>query len=216
MYENKEHPCYGLDCKNCFQCKFDMDIFAEDTDTKNNDKKEKEMKKVCNYCGHLIKDYGENATRFFAARCNKKRMTQTSKPWVIDIDCYEMGDIETPEWCPLMNELKDENPSNVGQEVKENEDTTPKPFKDLSYMEKKDVLKSMPHRLNWEDIKEDEYYLIPRIMSTSKKIIHVISKNDDYLICREISEYTNREYSYSTTIYNCDIEAVFMVKIHNF
>lgn len=221
------HPCYGLDCKNCTECKFDVDLFKDgvlpNKKKTSNTTQHNEMKPICNYCGYLIKSYNGEERRFFNACCSKKTVMYNSgeRPMVIDFSTYEMADIERPDWCPLhpmesanSHQLALPNKNEASESAEKEE--KPKAFKDMTYTEKREELKKLPKRLNWDDIKEGGYYLIPRIMTTPRKIIHVELKTENCLRCHEVSEQSGTEYGYATNVYPNDIEAVMIVELHNY
>ena len=232
--ENVNHPCYGMSCEDCTTCRFDVDLFKDGVlptekkkQTKKENKHNNEMKPICNYCGFLIKNYLDDERRFFNACCTKRMIDNgdVKRPMVIDFNTYEMADIERPNWCPIhpMGEEREEGTSQLALPCKvegehTNEETTVpnKPFKEMTYTEKREAFKQLPKRLEWDDIKEGEYYLIPRIMTTPRKIVHVELKTENCLRCHEVSEYTGTEYSYVTNIFSNDIEAAVIVELHNF
>ena len=224
---DKNHPCYGLVCQDCIQCKFDVDLFKDgvlpNEKKTSNITQHNKMKPICNYCGYLVKSYNGEERRFFNACCSKKTVmyNEGERPMVIDFSTYEMADIERPDWCPLhpmessiSHQLALPNKNEIS-ETSEREDK-PKAFKDMTYTEKREELKKLPKRLNWDDIKEGGYYLIPKIMSAPRKIVHVELKTDSCLRCHEVSEYSGTEYGYVTNVYPNDIEAVMIVELHNY
>jgi hypothetical protein len=70
----------------------------------------------------------------------------------------------------------------------------------------------LPKHIEWCDIQEDEVYVIPKILSQSRKVIRVVCKNDNFLRYSEIDEYGNESHTLSS-IYPKDIDAVFMTKL---
>ena len=215
-FENTNHPCYGLDCKDCIQCKFDVDLFVDKKFPNEKQNSKNEMKPVCNYCGFLHKAFYNEDKRFFNACCSKKtvKTNNIERPMIIEFDASEAFEIERPNWCPVHGIGSETNllPSKPTTEVK----PLVKKFKDMTYMEKKDEFKKIPKRIKWEDIKVDEIYLIPRILSTPRKIIRVASKTNDCITYHEISEYSWSEYSYTTSMHPTDAEAAMIVKLHKF
>jgi len=223
--------CGRTDCTLCETCIYDVDLFADGVATEKKNKTDKNiMKPICNYCGYLTKSYTSDERRFFNACCLKKLVVTGSikRPMVIDYHTYEMADIERPAWCPQLainggdgvippiNTQAQQNQLALPNKTEENTNVVSKAFKDMTYYEKKEELKKLSPRISWDDIKEDGYYLLPRIMSSPKKIIHVESKTNECIRYHEVSELTGNEYSYATTIYPKDVEAVFIVKIHEF
>lgn len=180
------------------------------------------MKPICNYCGYLVKKHNGEDKRFFNACCSKKVIETNSvkRPMVIEFDAGEMFDIERPNWCPIQNmsdsQLALPSQSQTAALPKNLENGKEKKFKDMSYTEKREEFKKLPKRLEWDDIKEGHYYLIPKIMSTPRKILHVEMKTNACLRCHEISEYSGSEFSYATNIYPNEIEAVMIVELHNY
>lgn len=184
------------------------------------------MKKpICNFCEGLSKSYYGADHRFFNAACSKKmvEVRDGKFPMMIEYDACEGIDIERPEWCPkfatyrkdaeYLHNVSSQRSTPHEEHVDELKD---KPFGELTYFEKQEVLKSLPPRIKWESIKEDGYYFVPRIMSKGRKLLHVKSKTDKRLECHEVSEYSGKDYSYSTFIDKDDVEMAFLVEIHNF
>lgn len=212
-----DFQCNGLCCKDCETCKYDEDLFIPKGESKRNSKSN--MEHICNYCGYLTKNYDGEERRFFNACCSKMMVDcgAYKRPMVIDHHTYEMADIKRPSWCPNMNQ-NDSKPLSLPSKI---EDVTIKLDKDrkfssLTYSEKKDFVKTLKPILKWEDIKEDHYYVIPKVSPLQKKIIRVESKSDTCIRCHEISEYTGSEFSTITTIYPNDVDVHVIVELRNF
>jgi hypothetical protein len=142
-----------------------------------------------------------------------------SRPMVIEFDASEVFDIERPNWCPIhgINSTPNSQPMNDSESTKEEEAVeTVKSFKEMTWLEKKDEFKKLPRKIEWSEIKVDGYYLIPRILSTPRKIIHVTTKTETCISYHEVSEVSGTEYSYTSTMYPNDAEAVLIVELHNF
>ena len=91
-----------------------------------------------------------------------------------------------------------------------------KPISELTYSEKRELMKELPKHIEWADIKEGNKYVIPRILSQSRKIVKVITKTDMCCTCHEISEFDGNEYTYNCSVYPSDLDAVFITEIHDF
>ena len=106
------------------------------------------------------------------------------------------------------------------QKVEEEEETPivpiKKSFKDMTYTEKREKLKELPKHIEWGEIKEGSLYVIPKILSQSRKVVKVIAKTDTCCVCHEISQYTGEEYTYSCNVYPSDLDAVFITELRNF
>ena len=175
------------------------------------------MKPICNYCGHLVKNYHGAERRFFDAHCRKKLIENgdVKKPMLIEAQVCSVFDIERPNWCPIYGMGQTQTKKDAEDENTKGEEA-PKKVKDMSYYEKKEEFKKIQRRLSWEDIKEGGYYVIPKIMYTPRKILHVVTKTSSCLSCHEISETTGTEYSTYSFVYENDIEASLIVELHNF
>ena len=77
-------------------------------------------------------------------------------------------------------------------------------------------MKLLPRHLEWEDLKEGHIYVIPKIMSQTRKIVKVITKTDMVCSCHEISELTGNEYNYNCSVYPTDLDAVFITEMRKY
>lgn len=205
--------CYtGTHCENC--------EFNEETN------KDKTMiNETCNKCQQLIKNYIDDEKLLFNACCGKVIIDYTTytRPRVIRYKTGHMLDIHTPDWCPKKRGIDKQvlKPSFNGAYSDEDEVVSPPPLpnqatkQSLTYYEKREKLKMLPKHLTWEEIKENEVYVIPRILSQARKIIKVVLKTDNILRTVEINEH-GKESTYFSTIYPNDIETVFITKIHKY
>lgn len=157
--------------------------------------------KTCNSCKHLIKNYTDESHVPFAALCSKTRESndKISATSVIAYKTGPMLDIQTPSWCPLNMEEK----------------TIIKQFKDLTYAEKNDFFKSLPRHTTWDDVKENEYYVLPKTHYSSGKIYKVTSKTQYLIHLSEVNENLC-VVSGSKNIYPNDVELSFLVEYHKF
>ena len=205
---NGDFICNGLSCENCETCKFDEDLFIP---------KNQSMKPICNYCEYLVKNFLGDDRRFFNACCSKNLVDCGSyvRPMTIEYHTFQMADIERPFWCPIKEkETSLTLPKKIEAVTVKTEEK--KPFSSLTFSEKKEFIKTLTPITKWEDIKVDHYYVIPKLASTTKKIIRVETKTDNLIRCHEISEYSGTEYSTITTIHNDDAELNLIVELRNY
>ena len=209
------HPCEGLSCENCVSCKFDEPLFDE-----LEQKEEKEME-TCNLCGYLIKAFVGCDKLTFNATCGLNMSCSPSylKPTTIAYGLNRYDEVKRPSWCPKVCERKNKE-ENVVKPIPISpidEDPQPKKveFKDMSYTEKREVLKKMPTHLKWDDITVGETYFMPRILSSSYKKVMVESKTEFMIRVKEVLNDGSLA-SYSTSIYPNDVESVFITTIKEF
>ena len=223
------HPCNGKDCMECETCIFDKELFIDKIQP---NKKENmgNSSRLCNLCVNLGKSYEHREKGRFDATCKITTFEglQGPRPRRIDYNLAETQDIPCPTWCPLRNShpiglptssqvTHRPNPQATGPQP--SAPTIPlsqKPISELTYSEKRERMKELPRHVEWEDIKEGKLYVIPRILSQSRKVVKVITKTDMSCICHEISEYTGQEMSYNCTVYPSDLDAVFITEVHEF
>ena len=212
------HPCAGKDCKDCETCIFDEDLFLDKVQPNI---KYKMSSNLCNLCGNLEKSYEHRVDGHFDAACRAVRYEalNTSRARRIDYNLASTQDIVRPSWCPLNPNNKHLSlpaPTQVQSPKEDIEELKKKPIEDLTYTERRTLMKELPKHLEWKDIKEGSMYVIPKIMSQSRKIVKVINKTEAVCVCHEISEYTGNECAYSCNIYPSDLDAVFMTELRNF
>jgi hypothetical protein len=166
----------------------------------------------CNKCCALVKRCVGDEKWKFNACCGKTLVEfyECKLPRIIKENVGEMQEIKTPDWCPL---IEDENKPIICLPPSTNKPKVTKTY--LTYTEKKDEMSKFPRRLKWEDINEDEIYVIPKILSQTRKVVRIIIKNDNFLKCSEIDEYGN-ESKTLTSIYPKDIDAIFITKFLKF
>lgn len=215
--KNHSHPCYGKSCENCETCMFDEYLFNYDKLKKQN----MEENDSCHLCGSLIKNYiGDDRLRFNAC-CGRSIIGYTTftRPRVIKANIGPMVPLPIPSWCPKKRGVVNEyvSPSVVEEEPTPKLPLLPivakeEPKKPMTYAEKKEKLMGFPRRIEWDDIEEDAIYVIPKIMSQSRKVVRIIVKSDTFLRCSEIDEY-GEESKTLTSIYPKDIDAVFITKL---
>lgn len=225
------HPCAGKDCLQCETCIFDRDLFEDGitpNERKVNNNLSKNMcnKRLCNDCVNLARDYEHCSDGRFDASC--KAMSYTAfgetRPRRIDYNLKINQDISSPTWCPLKESQAQlllptqaqstrPLPQNTGPHPSTTVGNTPSY---TSCSDRREKMKLLRKHLEWDDIKEGGIYVIPKILSQSRKIVRVITKSKMSCICHEISEYTGAEYSYNCTVYPSDLDAVFITELHNF
>ena len=204
------HPCFGKDCTECETCIFDEDLFNREKYIKS---KENKMcnRKLCNGCVNLIRDYEHCAPGRFDAACKVVSYSAfgRSHPRKIDYNLSPTQDITAPNWCPVKD--------SATQLLLPSKTTTPSTAPMYtSYSDRREKMKELKRHIDWDDIKEGNIYVIPKILSQARKIVKVITKTDLSCICHEISEYTGSEYSYNTTLYPSDLDAVFITEKREF
>jgi len=158
--------------------------------------------KFCNSCPNLVKTESNISPHAYDVTCGivSYEAFGVSRHRRIDTNVKLSEDIETPSWCP-------------SNKKKETTTTTPTY---MSYSDKREKMKTFKRKIEWDDIKEGEVYVIPKILNQARKIVRVITKNDLSCICHEINENTLNEYSYNVTFYPSDLDAIFLNTIHNF
>ena len=221
-------PCGRKDCSQCETCVFDEDLFLE-KEEKNN--KEKMANRLCNLCVNLARSYENRENGRFDVACKVVTFEALGekRPRRIDFNVSQTQDIVSPNWCPLksgglvgqMGLPFHPNISTPKKEVENTEEKTSstpidKPFKEMTYSEKREKLKELPKHIEWDDIKEGNFYVIPKILSQARKVVKVITKTSTCCMCHEISQYTGEEYTYSCNVYPSDLDAVFITELRNF
>lgn len=229
-------PCGRKDCSQCETCVFDEDLFLE-KEEKNN--KEKMANRLCNLCVNLARSYENRENGRFDVACKVVTFEALGekRPRRIDFNVSQTQDIVSPNWCPLKSgglvgqmslpfkpNLANKEDNVTKPKAEETSSTvtpspsTPsdKPFKEMTYSEKREKLKELPKHMEWDDIKEGNFYVIPKILSQSRKVVKVITKTDTCCMCHEISQYTGEEYTYSCNVYPSDLDAVFITELRNF
>lgn len=227
------HPCAGKDCRECETCIFDEDLFLDKTQP-NKKFKNNMCRRLCNECVNLTKSFEMREAGRFDAAC--KLVTYealgTSRARRIDFNISHGQDIVAPNWCPLKDAKHMEFPSASRPRP---QDTGPQPnlnpnaalpspstsvsnnsSGELTFTEKRERMKLLPRHIKWEDIKEGHTYVIPKIISQSRKIVKVITKTDMVCSCHEISELTGNEYSYNCSVYPTDLDAVFITELRKY
>ena len=227
------HPCRGKDCKDCETCIFDEDLFLDKVQP--NKKEKMGNTRLCNLCVNLDKSYDRREGGRFDAACKVATFPVPggTRSRRIDFNLSQTQDIPCPTWCPLLVSANSKglpspsqvthipNPQTTGPQPTSTE-TTPviplsqKPISELTYSEKRELMKELPKHIEWADIKEGNKYVIPRILSQSRKIVKVITKTDMCCTCHEISEFDGHEYTYNCSVYPSDLDAVFITEIHDF
>ena len=224
------HPCRGKDCLQCETCIFDRDIFEDGITPNERAKKEEKNKlnnmcgdRLCNDCVNLSRHYERCEVGHFDAACKAVSYEAFghSRPRRIDYNITPNQSIISPHWCPL-KESKAQlllpaqtrpRPQDTGPHSTTPSTTTPT-F--TSYSDRREKMKALRKHIEWKDIEEGKVYVIPKILSQSRKIVKVITKTEMSCICHEISEYTGNEYNYNCTVYPSDLDAVFITELHNF
>ena len=217
------HPCAGKDCRDCETCIFDRDLFESGITPNEKAKIEDNKvnrnmcnKKVCNGCKNLSKDTSTCVSGHFDAACDAVSYNAfgVSRARRIEFSARYGDDIIRPNWCPL----KEEQLALPSQTTATS--STPSTSSNVpaytSYSDRRDKMKALRKHIEWEDIEEGKTYVIPKILTQSRKIVKVITKTDMSCVCHEISEITGAEFSYNCMVYPSDLDAVFINEIHKF
>ena len=227
------HPCQGKDCRDCETCIFDEDLFIDKVQP--NKRKDIMSSNLCNFCANLEKSFEHREPGRFDAACRAVSFETWSctRPRRIEYNISQTQDIVRPSWCPLNPNNKHmalPSPSQVSTtpppppsstfvprtQTVDIEELRKKPVEELTYSEKRELMKELPKHLEWDEIKEGKTYVIPRIMSQPRKVVKVSSKTSGVCVCHEISQYTGEEYSYTCNIYPSDLDAVFITELRKF
>lgn len=179
------------------------------------------MMETCNKCSDLKKLYLDDDELRFNACCGRSIITFSNgeRPRIIKHNTGHMLDVPCPTWCPKKRGVIKEyfNQSNCNNEEKQL--CLPPPQKEekvkLTYSERRERIMNLPKHLQWDDIKEDEIYVIPKILFQNRKVVRIVVKDDNLLKCCEIDEYGN-ESKALTSIYKKDIDTVFITKLLKF
>ena len=207
----------GYQCEGC--------EFNEVKETNKN----KTMNETCNKCPNLIKNFIDDGRLVFNACCGKVIIDYSdyTRPRVIKYKTGQMLQIDTPDWCPKKHGIdkqvlkpignaqysdEDESQLSLPARVAPPSQDTPK---QMTYYEKREAMKKLPSHLKWDDIKENEVFVIPKILNQARKVIKILMKTDAIIRYNEINEY-GVESSYCGIMYPNDIEAVFITKIHKY
>lgn len=232
-----DNPCFGKSCNDCETCIYDMDIddmnncgqFVKcysgancdtcvDRDTESSDKMTS-----CEKCPKLVKNYLDDSCLAFSAHCDGVKIwcNNSYYPRLLKAKTGPMLPIETPEWCPINKGVDEQILKPINQETSSQEKDVElvepkiKSVKEMSYSEKREALGKLPRHIDWDDIKENDIFVVPKILTQSRKVVKIVTKADNLLRCSEINEY-GKESNYLTTIFKNDIDAVFITKIHRF
>lgn len=188
---------------------------------------------LCDECKSLIKNHiGDEKVRFNACCASCRIMFNGySRPRIIKANTGPMLPINTPEWCPknrgvttqwissdeFRNSIKSSSQVQQSSSNKENNNTLKQYVKKeyMTYTEKRDKMMTLPKHLKWEDIKEGEIYVIPKILYQTRKVIKVINKGDTFIRYSEIDGNGN-ETNYISSVYPKDIDMVFITKFLKF
>lgn len=222
------HPCAGKDCLQCETCIFDRDLFEDgitpnERVTKNN-KVNNNMcsnSRLCNECINLLRDYEHCSEGKFDAACKAMSYTafNVTRPRRIDYNLLPNQDISSPTWCPLKNTaaqlLLTAEPSST-RPLPQNTGPRPSTTTPSTTYDRREKMKELRKHLAWDDIKEGNMYVIPKILDKSRKVVRVITKTPMSCICHEISEYTGAEYTYNCMVYPSDLEAIFITEMRKF
>ena len=225
------HPCAGKDCHECETCIFDRELFPDGV-TPNEELKNKTLNnmcnnsKICNNCPNLSKHYEHCDNGRFDAACDlvSYEAFGVSRPRRIDYNLAPNQSIASPNWCPFRatsSQTPPPPPSQVTHRPNPQE-TGPQNNAQkclpayTSYSDRREKMKELRPHVSWDEIEEGKIYVIPRILSQSRKIVKIITKTDLSCICHEISEYTGNEYTYNSTFYPSDLDAVFITEMREF
>ena len=212
------HPCEGMDCRECETCKFDAPIPGdEQQETRIS------PASLCNYCGYLIKNFGDHGDVKYNACCGKHIIESDGvrRPRTISFRIQDPVDIPIPDWCP---KLADSKPSETPKAKLVTTETPQKSLPALlssaktvyeQYTEKRNELMKLSKHVEWEDIKEGKLYVIPRIIRQGGKIIRVTRKTEFTLTCHLV-DGSLQDTSFIHNVYKNDIDAIFIVEYHKF
>jgi hypothetical protein len=183
-------------------------------------------------CGRVTIDYGDytrpRVIKYKTGQmlqidtpdwCPKKNgiSKQVLKPVASDSTMVDENEI-TKRLTPTTTQVNN-HPSNEDDDYDDDEyNYNPTPTtqtKPLTYYEKKERLKKMPPHLSWDDIKEGDVYVIPKILTQARKVVRIVMKTDTMLRCSEINEF-GEESKCCTSVYPSDIEMVFITNIHKY
>ena len=210
------HPCQGKDCRLCETCIYDEPI------PDNGAKSPKALDKICNYCGYLVKSYKEHGDVKFNACCGKHIIESGDyvRPRTIRFNVEgDNEDIPKPDWCPKVLSNSPSPTVTIAPSVsnENNSGTTPPSSASFyeSFTERRKVLSKLPSHLEWDDFKEGELYVIPRIINQKVKVVKIIDKNDYTIRCIVVND-NGQESNYYHNVYKQDLDAKFIVKYHNF
>lgn len=179
-------------------------------------------KEFCNNCGNLIKVPLEGDDIRYSACCGRSLITTTSvsRPKTIAAKTGPMVPLPSPEWCPKLRGVTIEY---VEDDVQKQhtaqkclpllpQKTTKMTTQVLTYTEKRERMKNLPKHLKWEELKEGEIYVIPKILYQSRKVIKIVIKTENLIRCSEIDE-KGEESTILSSIYPTDIDSVFITKL---
>ena len=212
------HPCEGMDCRECETCKFDAPIPEYEPP-----EKKATPNSLCNYCGYLIKNYRDHGDVKYNACCGKHLVQSdgVTRPRTISFRIQDPVDIPIPDWCPKLLDSESDKPS-IAQLV--HTATHQRSLTEVlstakteyeRYNEKRKKMENMPKHVEWEDIKEGKLYVIPQLMKQKGKIIRAGRKTEYTLMCNAVDENL-QDTSFIHNVYRRDLDAVFIVEYHKF
>lgn len=192
----------------------------------NEYKNNSDMNECCNKCPNLIKNFLGDDRLVFNACCGKVIIDygEYTRPRVIKYKTGQMLQIDTPDWCPKKNGIdkqvlkpidKDEYADETNGKVLLLPSQTSAPrtdYKHMSYYDKKEEMRKFTRHLTWDEIKENEVFVVPKILNQSRKVFRVVSKTNGLLRYCEIDE-DGKEKTFCGTLYPSDIELVFITKL---
>lgn len=210
----------GYQCEDC-----EYKDFKED-------KKMITPTETCNKCQDLVKNFIGDGRLVFNACCGRVSIDygDYSRPRVIKYKTGQMLAIDTPDWCPKKHGIskqvlkpigetnpidKDKTRASLPARVAPPSQTTVQESKPLTYYERRERLKTLPKHLEWDEIKENSVYVIPKILSQARKVVKIVMKTDSLIRAVEINEH-GVESTYCSTIYPNDLETVFITKLHKY
>lgn len=167
---------------------------------------------ACSHCPYAKREYVGNSSILFTLSCSKETIkTQTvERARIVAQKVTDYEYVRSPQWCPLGINSTEETAK------EESAKQLPAPVKTTySYNEKRDAMKQFPRRIEWDDIKIGELYVIPRIQYTKEKIVEIESKTDYMASGREIDVYGKPTYTHCT-IYPHDLEAILLTKLKTY
>lgn len=185
---------------------------------------------MCNDCSNWRKVYDDEMSEAYTVNCAAAfyKTATAIRPRVIRFRVYDGLAVTPPSWCPLRPENKDKpkvvslfdlGKSNSTSELCKGGILGPSAVKKEA--EKKDTSKEEARTAiainpitNWDDIKEGEEYIVPRLKYSKCKLFLVVSKSEYMIRCKEIED--GKVSMITSVIYKSSEESKFIVKKHNF
>lgn len=187
--------CYKVDCTNCEKCIFDDDYMEN--------KKENNLEKItsCNKCScSICKETDCSHGTLNNWYCNSKNVKR-----IIEMSVLSTAEISIPSWCPM-------GLYNKKSTISTTETTRQETKKELTWMEKKNMWESIKPICEWDNIKINEVYHVPPVLSEKRKDIIVTSKTDFSFQYRHLSATKTEQNACIYTVYKTACWWKFMSK----